>query len=332
MISVLLPVRDGAAHLGSCIESLDAQTLDDFEVIVVDDGSTDVTPRILEEWAVRDPRVTVLTQTAGGVVRALERAREAATRPFLARMDADDIALPTRFERQLAWVQADPSHSGCGCRVEYFPRDTVRDGAERYEAWLNSVVTTEDVEREIFVECPLAHPAFFLRSECVDRVGGYRDQGWPEDYDLILRMWAAGAHLGNVPEVLLRWREGLERLSRTAPEYSPAAFRRCKVHHLLRTRARDRDGIVIWGAGPIGKAFSREVLAQDGVVRAFVDVDPRKVGQQIHGATVFPPSEINRVRGSYCVAAVGQAGVRDEIRTALSNAGWVEGPDFTAVA
>lgn len=332
MISVLLPVRDGAAHLGDCIESLDVQTEDDFEVVAVDDGSQDETPTVLAEWALRDSRVTVLTQPAAGVVPALERAREVATRPFLARMDADDIAMPTRFERQLAWMRVDPSLSGCGCRVEYFPRETVRDGAARYESWINAVTTPDDVAREIFVECPLAHPAFFLRSEWVERVGGYVEHGWPEDYDLVLRMWASGAFLGNVPEVLLRWREGPDRLSRTAPEYSVAAFRRCKVHHLLKTRVRDREGVVVWGAGPIGKAFALEILAQGGEVRAFVDVDPRKVGQNIHGATVLPPSGVNSVRGSYCVAAVGQVGVRDEIRSALGEAGWVEGPDFIAVA
>ncbi len=332
MISVLLPVRDGAAHLGACIESLEAQTEDDFEVLAVDDGSQDATPRILAEWAARDARVTVLSQPPGGVVRALERARADATRPFLARMDADDIASPVRFERQLAWMRRAPSLSGCGCSVEYFPRDIVRDGAARYEEWLNAITTPDDVAREIFVECPLAHPAFFLRSEWVERVGGYIDRGWPEDYDLVLRMWSEGALLGNVPEVLLRWREGPQRLSRTAQEYSAEAFRRCKVHYLLRTRARDRDGLVVWGAGPIGKAFAREVLAQGGRVSAFVDVDPRKVGQNIHGATVLPPSGVNSVRGSYCVAAVGQAGVRDEIRVALGEAGWIEGPDFIAVA
>jgi hypothetical protein len=247
-------------------------------------------------------------------------------------MDADDIAEPTRFAEQLALLEGRSDLAGCGAGVRYFPRGEVGGGGRRYEEWINSIHTPEEVERDLFVECPLAHPTFFLRSAVVAEVGGYVDRGWPEDYDLLLRLWRSGARLAAVDRVLLQWRIRGDRTSVRHEAYTSAAFRRCKVHYLLDTLARDRDGLVVWGAGPIGKAFALEVQAQGGTVRAFVDLDPRKIGQCIHGAPVIPPSEIDEHRDGFSVAAVGQEGARSQIRAELESAGWKEVTDFVAVA
>jgi glycosyltransferase involved in cell wall biosynthesis len=331
-VSVLLPVRDAAEYLASAIASLEAQTLADFEVLAVDDGSRDGSLGVLEAWAERDPRVRVVSQGRHGLVAALEHGRSLARAPFLARMDADDVCEPGRLERQLELMRRRPEITGCGCGVSYFPRGAVRGGALRYQSWLNALVEPDEIERDLFVECPLAHPTFFLRAAAVARVGGYRDLGWPEDYDLLLRLWEAGGRFAKVPDVLLRWREGPSRLSRVHPSYAPEAFRRLKVDVLRRTLLAGREGVVVWGAGPTGKAFAKALLARGVAVPAFVDLDPRKVGQRIHGAPVVGPRDAERYRRAFCVAAVGQDGAREEIRAALGALGWRETRDFTAVA
>jgi len=349
-LSVLLPCRDAAEHLGDAIASLEAQTFTDYEVLAVDDGSTDGTASLLEAWAARDPRVRVTRAPRRGLVPALATALEAARGELIARMDADDVAKPERLARQVALLDARPDVVACGTQVRYFPREAVRDGARRYERWLNSLVHPDDLARDIFVECPIAHPTLMARRAAVLAVGGYRDPGWPEDYDLVLRLWAAGGRLANVPEVLLHWRERPDRTSRTDPRYSEDAFRRCKVHYLRRTLLRAAPGggdadapaaegggaavrpAVVWGAGPVGKRFARELLRQGVPVAAFVDLDPRKIGQVVHGAPVVAPAEVGRFRGALAVAAVGSPGARDEIRAALTAAGWREGADFVAVA
>lgn len=325
-------MRDGADHLATCIDSLVRQTDDDFEVVAVDDGSRDATPRLLEDWTTADPRVRVFTQDRLGLVTALERARYAARGRWLARMDADDIALPARLARQRELAERDPTLVLCGCGIRYIPRSGLGRGALRYERWLNALVEPADLVRDLFVECPLAHPTFFMRAEAVANVGGYRDHGWPEDYDLLLRLWRAGGRLGTVPEALLEWRDRPNRLSRTHRSYDADAFRRCKAHHLTRSLLKGRDGVVVWGAGPVGKAFSRRLTDEGMRVRAFVDLNPRKLGQEIHGAPVIPPLQVTAYRGAFCVVAVGQFGARARIRAWLIRLGWKEGKDFMAVA
>lgn len=332
LVSVLLPIRDGARWLAGALDSIEAQTLRDFEVMAVDDGSIDATPAVLAERAERDRRVRVLTLPRSGIVAALEAARSAARGRYLARMDADDVARPERLERQAALLESDPSLAGCGGRIAYFPRERLGSGARRYERWINDLLTPGEIERDLFVECPIPHPTFFLRADAVEAVRGWRNPGWPEDYDLLLRLWETGARLGKVPEVVLDWRERPDRLSRTDPAYSPAAFRRCKVHWLKRTLLEGKAGAVVWGAGPTGKAFGRALQAAGVEVRAWIELDPRKIGKRIHGGPVVAPDAIDDFRGALCVAAVGQRGARAEIRAALSAAGWREMEEYVAVA
>lgn len=331
-LSVLLPVRNGESFLQDALSSLQEQTLDAFEIIAVNDGSTDGTEDILREAARGDPRLRVISQEARGIVGALEAGRGWARGRYLARMDADDIAHERRFEAQLEAMTADPRLVAVGTGIEYFPRDSVKGGALRYEGWINGLTSHEAMVRDLFVECPLPHPTLLLRADVMDWVGGYREAMWPEDYDLIFRLWEGGGRFGKVAEPLLRWREGPHRLSRTHPAYTEEAFRRCKVHYLLRSHLAEGRGVVIWGAGPVGKAFARELTAQGGRLRAFVDLSPRKQGQEIHDVMVLSPDQAGDLSSEFHLAAVAQPGGREEIRASLTRMGKRELDDFLAVA
>jgi glycosyltransferase involved in cell wall biosynthesis len=330
LISVLLPCRDAEATVTDALASLAAQTFGDFEIIAVDDGSIDRTRALLHKWVRRDNRIRIIATEPQGIVNALNTAVADARGVLLARMDADDVAHRTRLARQVHWLDSHPELAACGTQIRYFPRRLVRAGARRYEQWINGIVSPKEVERDLFVECPIPHPTLVIRREALDAAGAYRDQGWPEDYDLMLRLWRAGYQLGKVPEVLLSWRESQDRLSRTDSRYSEDAFRRCKVHY-LSTRIAERP-VLVCGAGPVGKAFALALKEKGHRIAALVDLDPRRIGQMIHGAEVIPPKDIKKHRETYALAAVASENARFEIRAYLRAAGFREPEDCCAVA
>ena len=335
-VSILLPVRDAAATLEAAMASLAAQTYADFEIVAVDDGSADGSRALLGAWADRDGRVRVLESGGAGLVPALRAAAAAAGGEFLARMDADDVAAPTRLERQLALLESRPAVAACGTGVRYFPPAHVRGGARRYARWLNALHEPAELVRDIFVECPIAHPTLMVRRAAFAAVGGYRDPGWPEDYDLVLRLWAAGHGLANVPAVLHDWRERPGRLSRTDPRYALDAFRRCKVHWLRRTLLVGARPAVVWGAGPVGKRLALALREAGARVAGFVELDPRKIGQEIHGAPVVAMAELPRLLArlpeALVLGAVGSPAGRAAVRVEAARLGLVEGRDFVAAA
>ncbi len=330
-VSVVMPVFNAAPTLDEAIASVVAQTLADFELLAVDDGSTDGSVERLRAVASTDARVRVLARPHQGIVGALNGGIAAATAPYVARMDADDVCLPRRLREQVAWLDAHPDLAGVGCRVECFPPDAVTDGMRHYLAWLNGLVDPDAIAREIFVESPLAHPSVMLRRDVLAAVGGYRDGPFPEDYDLWLRLHAAGHRLGKVPEVLLGWRERGGRLTRTDPRYSADAFRRLKLSH-LDAFLRGRREVQICGAGPDAKAWGR-LLAEAGIpVLRHFDVDPRKIGGRVAGRVPVLDWRLAAAhRDVPMLCAVGVKGRRPVIRLELDALGFREGVDYLFV-
>lgn len=331
-VAVLLPVRNAAATLRAAAVSILRQTERDLALVCIDDGSTDGTPAVLDALAARDRRVVVVRGPGEGIARALGRGLAHCDAELVARMDADDLAHPARLALQREALDADRTLAAAGAQVRLFPRRLVKGGMARYAAWLNGLVTPALVDRDLLVEAPLVHPAAVIRRAALERAGGWRDGPFPEDYDLWLRLHAAGGRLTNLPRVLLDWRESEGRATRRDPRYALARHVALKCAHLAAHGLDGRREVALWGAGETGKAFA-DGLAAEGIRTAlFVEVDRKKIGRTVRGAPVIGYAEVGEVRGLPLLVAVGAAGARDLIRAELGKAGFEELRDFTCVA
>ena len=215
--------------------------------------------------------------------------------------------------------------------MRIFPRAGLSQGMRDYESWLNAIDSPGRVRAEAFVECPVAHPTLAIRRAALATLG-YRDPGWPEDYDLLLRLLATGAEVGMVPRRLLAWRDGPGRLSRRDPRYATERFTACKAAHLAADLLAAADRYVLWGYGGTGRALHRALLVHGKRPSHIVELHPGRLGNTIHGSPVVPPEALRELPRGPLVASVAGAGPRAKIRAALAELGYRESRDFVCAA
>jgi glycosyltransferase involved in cell wall biosynthesis len=331
-VSILMPIRNEETYLPSALDSITRQTLRDWQLIVVDDGSTDATPDILAKAAREDKRIQVLRRTGGGLVMALNSGLSACTAPLLARMDGDDICHPKRLECQVRFLESNTEVGLVACSFRHFPRSSVKQGMRTYEAWQNSLNSHVSILRDLFVESPFVHPSIMARKSLIIDIGGYRDLGWPEDYDLWLRLAHSNVQFARIPEQLFFWRDHPERATRVMGEYASSAFRLCKLHHLLNGFLENTTEVIIAGAGQEGRAWQRLLSSRGLTVTTWIDVDHRKIGRQLHGSPVVGIDTLPSLAGTKILVAIGVHGAREQFRAMAGPIGFKDGLDFICVA
>jgi len=331
MISILLPARDAEDTLHACLRSILRQSDPRWECVIVDDGSVDKTAELAGGFAARDPRFRVIHTEHRGIVGALRVGLEHCRGRYVARMDADDLMHRRRLELQVDALERDPGLAGVGCHVRCFPRSELGKGTRSYERWLNAIDSEDDMRCEAFVECPIAHPALMIRRDVLFELG-YRDAGWPEDYDLLLRLLDRGERLSAVPRRLLSWRVTRGSLSRNDPAYRQERFVDCKAAFLASGILASSSEYILWGYGSTGRKLARALLEHDKRPTWIVEIHPGRIGNRIQGAEVIPPERLAAVRRVPIVASVAGLEPRRKIRDALRAMGFRELEDFVCAA
>jgi glycosyltransferase involved in cell wall biosynthesis len=207
-ISVIMSVYNAERYLSAAIQSLLAQTFTDFEFIIIDDGSTDRSAAILADFAEKDSRIRIETHANKGLTRSLNEATALSRGEFLARMDADDIALPNRLEVQVRFMREHPDVVLLGGGYELI------DGAGRLLTKIIPPVDDETLqEHALSGRTPICHPLAMTRRDAVIKVGGYDESlTVAQDLDLWLKLGEVGK-LACVPDILLRYRQHPNSLS-----------------------------------------------------------------------------------------------------------------------
>lgn len=330
VVFILLPFRNAAPTLQAAIASMAAQTLADWELLLIDNASTDEGPAIAERWARRDTRIRLVQEPTVGIAHALNTGLAQAQGRYIARMDADDISHPERLSKQFAFMEASPDIGVLGTQTRFASTVAQSSGMRWFVQWQNTIVTPHEHCIKRFVDAPLAHPTVMFRRELVERYGGYSTEPMPEDHELWLRWMDAGVRFAKLPEELLTWNDHAQRLSRTHPHYSTEAFFRTKVHWLARWLKRELGGRLLIIAGTSGICRSRaNLLEAKGIaIHAFTDVRPREVP----GYAFIPHDRLPSAGEAFIVSMISQRGSGDRIAVYLSSRGLVEGVDFLLAA
>jgi glycosyltransferase involved in cell wall biosynthesis len=329
--SILLPVFDAVGTMHTCLRSIQRQTDPDWECVIVDDGSSDCGIGVAREFVALDARFRLLVRPHRGLVPTLLDGLEHCRGRFVARMDADDWMHRDRIAAQCAALERNSTLAAVGCRVRLFPRSTLTDGMRAYENWLNSIDSPGNIRAEAFVECPIAHPTLLIRREILI-AHPYRDCGWAEDYDLVLRLLAAGCKLDVVPRKLLGWRDGPRRISRTSETYSIDRFTACKAAHLANSFLANSNDYALWGYGRTGRCLQKALRKRGKRPSAILELHPGRIGNAIAGAPVVHPDEWLRAPDQRLVVSVAGARPRAEIRGVLDTAGLRDGIDYVCAA
>jgi glycosyltransferase involved in cell wall biosynthesis len=331
-VSILLPFRNAASTLPECLDSIQKQTLNNFEALLINDGSEDRSAELIKERALNDPRISLIEPGCIGLVAALNLGIAKARSELIARMDADDIMHPDRLRLQEEFLHLNPDISLVGCKVELFPDHIIRTGYREYVRWQNRCIEPGDIVANLYVESPLAHPSVMIRRISLEHVGGYVEGPFPEDYDLWFRFREAGFRMAKLPQTLLSWRERHDRTSRVDQRYSREAFDRLRAEYLARDpRVHSARELVVWGGGRPTRHRVKHLLKKGIRVKAWVDINPRRIGRIIWGLPVRPPDWLDRRPRPFVLIYVTNHGARDEIAEKLDAWGYRPGEDYLAV-
>ncbi len=331
-ISIVLPVYNAALTIEAAVNSCLTQSNKEFELVVIDDGSTDTTSEILKRLSLYDSRIKIILNPHKGIVESLNLGIHESKGDFIARMDADDEMFPDRLQKQVDYLLNNPSIDLVSCLVDHGGDAKSQEGYATFIEWINSIITTEEIALNRFVESPLSHPSVMFRKELISKHGVYRNGNFPEDYELWLRWMDAGVKMAKVSEVLMKWNDLPNRLSRTDKRYSKENFSSVKAGFLSEFISEQigNQNRKLWlcGAGRITRQKSAFLIACGLEIGGFVDVDPKKIGKVLNGFPVISLDELPVKEVSYIVSYVGNRGAREEIRKDLIQRGRKEGLDF----
>ncbi len=323
----MVPYRNSSRCFHRALQSLSRQAFRDFEVVTVDNRSTDGSSLIAESFAASDPRFRSAS-CEGSLVDALNLGLYLSTGRWIARFDSDDICHRDRLGMQFSLAERLGERTVVSCRVRSFPAPLVSRGYRNYENWINSLVTDREIKGEIFVESPVPHPSAFFHRASIIGEGGYLDSGMPEDYELWLRLWSRGFGFARVPRVLLGWREGRDRLSRVSPVYSLTSFYRLKAKYLASSGILPLGRAFVAGTGQCARRLSGCLVKEGVIIEAFISPLEEPGNRIIRGRPVIGAGRWKPVEGVPVLGASREHGARNSIRKYLEGFGLENMKDY----
>ncbi|HDZ03842.1 hypothetical protein LCGC14_0199870 [marine sediment metagenome] len=303
LVSILIPFKDVEDYLEECLNSIQNQTYKNWEVIAVNDSSTDNSLEIATKFADLDERFKILSNDKSGIITALRKAYKNCNGEYISRMDADDHMTPDRI--QVMFQSLIENKKGCLAvgKVKYFSKNGVNDGYDRYEKWLNKLTETGTNFQEIYKECVIPSPCWMVHKSDFDICGAFTPDRYPEDYDLAFRFYEKELKCIPCTSTLHYWRDYDNRTSRTSKHYAQNYFLDIKLHYFLKLEYQPTNEIVVWGAGKKGKNIANS-LVDKNIPFHWVCDNPKKIGKDIYGVQLKHFSVLKDIKNSKTIITV----------------------------
>jgi len=312
-ISILMPVKNTAQFLVECLDSIRNQSETDWELIAIDDHSTDDCLELLKDYAIIDKRIKVYQNKGDGIIEALRLAYSKSKGELITRMDSDDIMHVDKLgvlKRNI--LKFGKGHISMGL-VKYFSEKPLGEGFKRYESWLNELTKEGRNFEGIYKECVIPSPCWMVFKTDLDNCKAFKSNRYPEDYDLAFRFYLKG--LKPIPnnKILHYWRDYSTRTSRTHVHYSDNTFLDIKSHYFLKLENDYTKNLVVWGAGSKGKIMAKKLIKKK-IDFFWICDNPNKIGKQIYNQEMLPFTALETIENSQSIITVANTKAQKEIR------------------
>lgn len=283
LVSIIMAVKDTAPYLPDCIDSIINQTYKNWELIAVNDHSSDATPQILKAYSEQDSRVRYFDSDKPKLIPTLQVAYAQVKGELINRMDSDDKMPLDKIEVLVnEWLKHGKGTVIAGGTEHFVEEGEVGDGFLKYERWLNEVARTSSHYQEIYKECVIPSHCWIIHKEDFDAVDAFNPLVYPEDYDLCFRFYRHCLKVIGIDKILHYWRDRSNRISRTWDEYKDNRYFDLKLrffYELDRDRSRP---LVLWGAGRNGKDMACLIQSYNDTFHWVCD-NENKIGKDIYG-------------------------------------------------
>lgn len=327
LVSILIPFKDTARFLPECLDSILNQEYTQWEVLAINDHSTDDSWEVVNTFVEKDSRISVFKNEGKGIIDALRTAYAESQGIFITRMDSDDVMSPNKLQVLVqSLLKKGKGHLAVG-QVRYFSDRGISNGYERYEQWLNGLTLNGSNYSEIYKECVVPSPCWMAYREDLDACGAFDPNRYPEDYDLTFRFYEKELSCIPCNQVLHYWRDYDTRTSRTSEHYAQNYFLEIKLHYFLKLEYNTKRPLTIWGAGNKGKEIAKGLLKRNIAFFWLCD-NPKKIGKSIYGMEMLHYTALQGLKNPQSIVTVANEKAQKMIRDYFLELGQKSGKDY----
>ncbi len=323
-----MPVHNTGKYLRDCLDSIIAQTEINWELIAVNNGSTDNSLAILHEYSNLDLRIKVIDLAEANLLHALREGYKTSKGLMIHRMDSDD-KMPSDKLKSMSRALESYGHGAVitGGTSYFNDEGAVGDGFRRYDDWLCEVARANSHRAEIYKECVIPSNCWLVYRKDFDKVEGFNPDVFPEDYDLSFRFYAHNLKIIGLDQVLHLWRDRPDRISRNWEVYKDNRFFDLKVTYFNKVERDLNRPLVIWGAGRNGKDLVK-LFQQTNQDLHWVCDNENKIGKDIYGIRMESFNAITNLDNPQIVIPVASPDGQIEIDKYLKELSKKKGKDY----